>query len=111
LNEKNIVKIILSRKLDLKLEDGYVQSSSPEKALNYLSGRGFTSVILGGGSLINTAFAEKDLIDEIVLDLQSIFISSGKPLFEPREFELPVRLIESKNITEHILQLHYKVRR
>jgi len=66
-------------------------------------------VVLTGGSTNNAAFAKQKLIDELLLDVQSIIIGKGISLFAPDDFQLSLKLLEVKKIDSKIIQLHYKV--
>lgn len=107
---KAITKIILSNDPKLTLDNGFILANSPNEALDILKNKGFKEVILTGGSRNNTSFAKLGLINEIILDIDGIVIGKGISLFDPNEFELPLKLIDFKKITPNILQLHYKVK-
>ena len=106
---KNIVKVIISRDRDLKLDPGFVLADSPQSGLKLLKDKGFKEVILTGGSTNNSAFAKLNLIDEVTLNIEGVIVGKGIPLFNPEEFELKLQLKTVKKVTENILQLHYKV--
>lgn len=106
---KNIVKVIISRDKNLKLDSGFILAGSPQQALQLLKNKGFKEVILTGGSTNNSAFAKLNLIDEIILDVEGVIVGKGIPLFNPDDFQLSLQLKSVKKITENIIQVHYKV--
>ncbi len=66
-------------------------------------------MVLTGGSTNNTAFAKQKLINELLLDVQSIIVGKGISLFAPGDFDLNLELLQVKKINPEIIQLHYKV--
>ena len=52
---------------------------------------------------------EDGLIDEIYLDIEPIIFGKGIKLFADNNFEVKLKLLGIRNLTEDILQLHYKV--
>lgn len=106
---KEIKKIIVSSNSDYKSEENIEYAISPEDAIEKLEKQNFQEVILTGGSKINSAFAKKNLINEVIININPIMIGLGIPLFDPYEFDLKLKLLETKTLPENILQLHYKV--
>ena len=93
-----------------KEDDGAVMFAvTPEEALAKLGARGFTKVIVGGGSQCNAAFLKADLVDEIILDVEPMMFGNGLPLFSTCALEVPLELIDTKKLSENELQLHYRV--
>jgi len=106
---ESITKIIISSNPHLKLDESFTLAESPQKALVILINRGFKEVILTGGSTNNSSFAKLGLIDEVLIDLNSVIIGKGISLFNPEEFELKLELIKNTKINKDIVELHYKV--
>jgi dihydrofolate reductase len=105
----DIKKVIISSDKNFIIKEGYIKATSPKDALNLLSKQGFKEVILSGGSRLNTSFAKEGLIDEIILNVNSIVVGKGIPLFSPEEFDLKLELMETKKIKNNLIQLRYKV--
>ncbi len=101
-------KIIISSQPNLSLAAGYELSPSPEAAISKLSSYGFKSTILTGGATLNSAFAKEGLIDEVLINIEPIIIGSGIPLFSLEKFDLPLKIINSREIGG-VIQLHYSV--
>lgn len=106
---ENITKIIISSDDNLKLDDGFILASSPEQAIEKLTEKGFTEAILTGGSSNNSSFAEKNMIDEIILNIEGVIIGNGIPLFKPSDFQLQLKLISTTKVSDNIIQVCYKV--
>lgn len=103
------MKIIVSNNQKYKLDFGYTLASSPKEALKILKKNGFNKVLITGGSDLNSSFAKDKLIDEIILNVESIIIGEGIPLFSFSDFDLDLKLINVKRISKDVIQLHYKV--
>lgn len=106
---EGIKKVIVSSDTSYDPGQGFERVNSPEEALKKLSAAGFESVIVTGGSGLNTSFAKAGLIDEIILNIEPVVIGKGIPLFAPEEFDLKLELQETKTISDNIIQVNYKV--
>jgi dihydrofolate reductase len=107
-SELKAVKIAVVSNQDIKLiAPNHFIAHSPEEALNLFKAQ--DEVIIAGGGMMNASFLEKNLIDEIYLDIEPIIFSEGISLFRDRKFLAKLELLEIKNITKDELQLHYKV--
>lgn len=107
-SELKAVKIAVVCQQDVELiAPNHFIAHSPEEAINLFKTQ--EEVIIAGGGMLNASFLEKNLIDEIYLDVEPIIFSDGIPLFRDRKFLAKLELIEVKNITRDELQLHYKV--
>ena len=104
-------KIVVSRNRNFQVEKGFEIAESPRQALDKLEQKGFKEVILTGGSGLNSSFAKEGLIDEVILNIQSVIIGKGISLFSPENFDLNLKLKEIKKISNEIIQLHYVVNR
>lgn len=103
---KGIKKVIISQDPDYKLDEGYILATSPKDALTKL--QGFESILVTGGSTINTAFIKENLLDEVILNIEPTLIGKGVPLFAQDKFSKKLDLVSSKE-DSGILTLNYKV--
>lgn len=108
---KRIKVVVVSANPHYEVGKGFELVDSPEAALKTLKKQGFKSVVLSGGSTLNTAFAKLGLIDEVILNVEPVIVSKGIPLFKPDDFELPLKLIEMKQSKGKTIQLHYRVKK
>lgn len=106
---KGIRTLIISTSPSYTVNEGFELALSPQEALNKLEKDGFKSVVLTGGSTLNSSFAKLNLIDEIILNVEPVIIGRGIPLFNPDVFDLKLELIEMKQSKGKTIQLHYKV--
>lgn len=104
---KEIRLIVVSKKKFSPLASHHSVADSPKKALEKLDG--FSTVIVAGGGMLNTAFIEQNLVDEIFLDIEPIILGHGIPLFRNGQFETTLKLLGQSNLSADEIQLHYKV--
>lgn len=83
---------------------------SPKEILKILEEKGFDTAFIAGGGTINSAFMKEGLVDEIYLDMEPVVFGKGIHLFSPEDFEFTLELLETKNLSETTIQLHYKIK-
>jgi len=93
----------------IKNSQNFAFVKSPKDGINLLKGKGFTEVLLGGGSKLNGSFMKENLVDEIYLDIEPLIFGRGIKLFAEEEFERKLKLIDVNKISANTIQLHYKV--
>lgn len=106
-NLVGVEKVVISQDQNFKLDEGYTLASSPKDALAKLSQ--FENVLVTGGANINSAFAKANLLDEIILNVEPIFVGKGIPLFAPQDFELNLNLISSEKFDKEVITFKYSV--
>jgi len=106
---KNFRKIIVTTNSGYEGGDGFTVAKSPQQAIEILSNEGFKSIIVTGGSGLNTSFAKNGLIDEIILNVEPFLVGKGIPLFSTEYFDLKLKFIEMTKVSSDLIQLHYKV--
>jgi dihydrofolate reductase len=105
---KDVKKVVVSSsKIDLN--DGCFLATSPQEAIKQLVSEGFEKILISGGSTLNAEFAKLNLIDEIILDINPVIVGSGIPLFLPTDFELKLKLKDTKLIEGGNVELIYEV--
>lgn len=103
--------VVLSRDRQFPIEPGFIVATSPNQALEFLRQAGHTKVLLVGGAGVNSAFARAGLIDAVILNIQSVIVGQGLPLFAPAAFDLPLQLQAIDRVRPDIVQLHYLVQK
>lgn len=83
-------------------------SGPPEEALAILSQQGFTQVLLGGGTFLNSLFLEHNLIDELIITIEPKLFGQGLDLFK-LEQEKELKLLACQKLNENTIKLHYQV--
>lgn len=106
----NVKKMIISGS-HIDLQDGFKLAHSPEEALNILESDGFKEAIITGGATVNSEFAKRGLIDEVIFDLNPTILGEGVPVFQPGGFGLNLELIDIEKIADDIVELRYKVKK
>jgi dihydrofolate reductase len=93
-----------------KSDEGPVSfATSAQEALAKIEARGFTKALVDGGAQCNAAFLKAGLVDEVILDIEPIMFGSGIPLFSQCALDVPLKLLETRKLTENLLQVRYQV--
>lgn len=87
----------------------FISAQNPKEAVDYLSTKGYTEAVLGGGANTNRQFLKAGLVDEIYLTIEPIIFGKGIPLIDDAELDLKLSLIENRQLNENTVLLHYKV--
>ena len=83
--------------------------NSPEQAIDLLKEKGFSKILVAGGGMLNSSFMQKGLVDEIYLDVEPFLFGKGIKLFAENDFETKLELLETKQLSKNVIQLHYKI--
>jgi dihydrofolate reductase len=102
-------KIIITSDIDYKVDKGFTIAHSPQEAVEILINEGFQSLLITGGSELNSSFAESGLIDEIVLNVEPVVVGRGIPVFSNQLFNLNLEFIKIRKLNDNLIQLQYKV--
>lgn len=89
---------------------GAQRVGSPAAALDYLSRRGLTHALLGGGALLYSAFLAEKLVNELCVNTLPILSSGGSPITaapDPQWLEV----VGSRQLAANVSQLRFAVRR
>jgi dihydrofolate reductase len=108
---EGIQGFVLTRDPGYATEAGWRVAASPEEVIELAGKSGVKGLVVAGGSSVNGAFAEAGLLDRVVLDVESIAVGEGIPLFPPGKFDLHLTLRDVRRLTPTVVQLHYDVRR
>lgn len=103
------VKIVaVSKKGELQLKDvSHRIANSPIEAVELLSDSEI--VVIAGGAKLNAAFMKEGLVDEVYLDIEPAFLGQGIPLFNGEDFNVSLKLLGSKMLSDNEIQLHYEI--
>lgn len=86
-------------------------NTPPRELLQELAGRGFSTVILGGGATINGLFLKENLIDEVWLTIEPKIFGEGLSLFKGADVNLDLELIENRQLDANVLQVRYRIKK
>ncbi|OGD60719.1 hypothetical protein A3I57_01505 [Candidatus Beckwithbacteria bacterium RIFCSPLOWO2_02_FULL_47_23] len=106
---KGVKAVVISGDPNYKVSSDFELVNSPQAAIATLEKQGFSSLVLTGGSTLNSSFAKLGLIDEVIVNVEPVIVGKGIPLFKPDVFELKLELIEMRQSKGKTIQLHYKV--
>lgn len=109
-DDVDAVKIIVSHNTKFKTGPDCFCVTSPRKALETAHQLGFRKVLLAGGSILNSSFIKKGLIDEMIINIEPCVLGKGIPLFSNDTFEGKLHLMKITKLKSGIVQLHYKMR-
>lgn len=104
--------IVLTRNADrISQWDSVVFSRQhPRDVLNQLKNQGYSQVILAGGALINSLFAEENLIDEIIITISPLIFGHGLSLFS-ENIAMELELVQVKALDDRVVCLKYNVKK
>lgn len=107
---KNINIIILSNTADKKSEYSNVAyCNSIEECLKMCKKFKYEKLFVSGGALVNNAFMERSIVDNIILNYNPFVLNKGIPLFTGNYFENKLKLEKVILEKNDIVQLHYSV--
>ena len=89
-------------------DDLVFTQAPPEQIINDLASQGYQEAILVGGAKINTVFAEKGLIDELILTISPHAFGTGLSIFSGT-VDLKLALKKFWQLDEDTLCLRYRV--
>jgi len=83
---------------------------TPEALVSRLEGKGYTSMLLVGGSQVNGAFLAGNLISECILTIEPRFTGNGNSLFASTNVDIPLTLLEIRQLNKQgTLLARYKL--
>lgn len=102
----NVVAVSTGNTLELK-DPSHRIAQSPEEAVEMLNGS--EKVIIAGGGKLDASFMKAGLIDELYLDIEPALVGQGIPLFNGEDFDVHLKFLDYKMLSENEIQLHYEV--
>jgi len=101
--------VVLTSSEEAPARENTVFVKTFEEAVKVLKGRGFSVALVGGGGKADTAALESGMIEELYIDVEPLVFGKGIPLFSPSDKNLSLKLLNTKQIGESGMQLHYQV--
>ncbi len=109
---ENALNIVITSK-DIRSPDenkSVFLNKSPAEIIKYAENRGFSQMLLIGGSKTNQQFINENLVNEIFITVHPLLIGDGKKLFEPiPNFDKKLELISVEQLKPSLVTLHYKI--
>jgi dihydrofolate reductase len=100
--------VVVSRQLKMKPMKNRAVVRSPKEVLKHLRDAGYKTVLIAGGTKLNSSFIEQKLVDEIVLDVEPLLFGDGLPLLESRPLVQELKLIAARKYRGGF-SLRYKI--
>lgn len=94
--------------LKTEIENVIFTDDTPMEVLGMLAKKGYSQVMLAGGSKLGTSMLRDDLIDEIRLMVNPLVIGHGKPLFGDINLVRQFKLRSVHELEEGIVELIYE---
>ena len=105
-DRRNIV--MTSNPSRYKVEGVEFVSESPKQLLERLDSEGVQVVAIGGGAHVYQSFMEAGLVDELYLTVEPVIFGQGVSLFSG-QLDTRLELLESTNLNDNVILLHYRV--
>src|SRR3989344_1568659 len=97
---------------DFLSHTNWIQFVSLAKRIGcFIWGRKTYEAIITGGSTLNSEFAKRGLINEVIFDVNPSILGEGIPVFSLSDFELKLELMKVEKIDAGIVELHYRVKK
>src|SRR6478609_5459095 len=90
---------------------GVPRAATPEAALALVRQRGHSTALVAGGEKLHNAFLERDLVDELLLNIVPTLEDEGLKILLPKGNRRELELIGSRQLAAGIVQLHYALPR
>lgn len=102
--------IVLTRNPDRRSDrdDLVFTQAPPEQIISDLVSQGYNAAVVVGGATINQLFAEKGLIDELILTISPYAFGSGLSIFSDG-VDLKLALKKFRQLDENTLCVRYRV--
>ena len=88
-----------------------LRAATPEAALATLRERGHSTALLAGGEKLHNAFLERNLVDELLLNVVPTLEDEGLKIVLPQGNRRDLVLLGTKPLAAGIVQLHYALAR
>ena len=85
---------------------GYAVVESPEAAIGYLSGKGFSEIAIGGGTGTFNSFIDKDLVTDVYFNISPVITGNGGVLGNNAFLHTKFRLAAHTAVNDFV-QLHW----
>jgi len=85
-------------------------NDTPRGVLKHLLEKGYKKALIAGGGKISGSFIGAKLITDLYLTIEPVVIGRGTKIFDyVKDFSAKLKFIESVQISDHEIQLRYRV--
>ncbi len=97
-----LIIVLTENPVDVQTVPGSVETASGNLRiiLQNLETRGFTSVVIAGGSSVYSQFLNADLVDELALTVEAQLFFSGVPLAQILQRDFSFKLLSAEKLGE-----------
>jgi len=106
---EKVTNIVLARQPGSSTENNILFTDSAQGALALAREKGYENVLVAGGGKVSGFFLTEGLLDEILLTVHPLALGTGIKLFEGVDTEAKMELLDSEQMEDGLVQLHYKV--
>lgn len=107
---EDVINIVLTKTPDA-IYSGALTASSPREAIQIAKDKKCAGVVIAGGGHTSAAFLDANLIDEIYFSIYPLIFGQGIKPFEGQSFETKLKLLDSRNLGDGLIELHYTVQK
>ncbi len=104
--------VVLSRRAHMQnSRKGHIEwySGSARELVSSLSGRGFSSAMVAGGSEVNRLFLAEGCVDELYITVEPRIFGEGIPLAAGFGVDMPLRFVSGTPLAGGSMLLHFIV--
>lgn len=103
--------ILTHQNTHISNENNLIYATSPESAIKIAEDHNCSGILLAGGASISKAFLQKDFIDEIYFSKHPILLGKGMKPFGDVEVPIKIKLLNTLDLGEGVVQEHYILER
>ncbi|MEM3211754.1 MAG: dihydrofolate reductase [Candidatus Micrarchaeaceae archaeon] len=81
---------------------------SPRQVLKMLEQKGFSEALVIGGGHVNASFIKQGVVDELILDVEPQLVTKGIRLFEGKDFEKGLKLVDARRVSPEEARLVFR---
>ncbi|MEM3781627.1 MAG: dihydrofolate reductase [Candidatus Micrarchaeaceae archaeon] len=107
----NCLNVVMTKKKIKNKWGGKVifTGKSPRQVLKMLEQKGFGEALIMGGGHVNASFMKQGLVDELILDVEPRLVTKGIRLFEGKDFERRLRLVNARQVSPEEARLIFRL--
>lgn len=103
--QNNILRVVFTRNPEKYCDNEVTDqlefvNTSPKKLIQNLESRGYTKMLLLGGSEVNALFFKNNLIDQLHLTIEPYLFGLGKPISSDEELAVQLQLTSIKKLND-----------
>lgn len=105
----NPTVVVVSRSKLNRSKENVLFVTSPNAAIKTLTSKGFSKIIIGGGSQLNKYVLEKHIATNLYIDVEPQLLGFGIPFCAPAKFHKMLKLLKIRKLSKNTIQLQYRI--